>query len=76
MRPVNVAAVETLLDNIAASKAEQQFSIEVFGHDISNSKEVSILQPRPEVGPTIDQEILSLFENEELEVLEELEEVG
>jgi C-terminal processing protease CtpA/Prc len=66
MRPANVAAIERLLDNIASARRksmEGTFSVEVFGQKEESPVKSPVLTPRPEYAPTIDQEILDLFEN-------------
>ena len=42
---------------------EGTFSVEVFGQKEESPVKSPVLTPRPEYAPTIDQEILDLFEN-------------
>lgn len=76
MRPANVAAVHHILQGIASAKRksrEGNFMVEVFGQ--AEAVAVSpVPEPRPEHAPSVDPEILNLFENDgESPVFEERE---
>ena len=76
MRPANVAAVHHILQGIASAKRksrEGNFMVEVFGQ--AEAVAVSpVPEPRPEHAPSVDAEILNLFENDgESPVFEERE---
>lgn len=71
MRPTNVGAVHRILDDIASAKRrsrEGNFTVEVFGQAaVGMAPKTSTSpapQPRPENAPTVDPEILNLFEND------------
>ena len=71
MRPTNVAAVHRILQGIASAKRksrEGNFTVEVFGQAGAGAGAKSgvspVPEPRPEYAPSVDPEILNLFEND------------